>query len=300
MKLFKAVLKSLQESGEHTFGGSVFTGFGEQDPRSALSDRGVHYAYKEPAQLQRLNAFVNSFLQGSYMDPKEPLKELVGRLSHIGLRLKLNNDVTLTAGPNSIPIKVFGEIFGTTLKTDLLKEPFDTGEDYPDMGLSFTLLQTANGFVFTDVRVLSELCTDCPKEVGTEIDNTKQAQKNSITSALITSPQTQTESVESTFELIEEKENLKDPVRVVEMFLSKDSDASKRILQPIYTSLKSMKKKGKYTAESAMKRFHYAVGAALRTLANDGRTITLSDDEKNRAAKRLLFNFEKMIKSIQD
>lgn len=63
------------------------------------------------------------------------------------------------------------------------------------------------------------------------------------------------EETEYSDSLVEEK----DYARSVELFLSKDSDASKRILQPIYQSLKIAMKKKKYTSEIAMKRFVYAV-----------------------------------------
>jgi hypothetical protein len=92
----------------------------------------------------------------------------------------------------------------------------------------------------------------------------------------------------------------KDYARSVELFLSKDSDASKRILQPIYQSLNHLIKRKKYTTETAMKRFLYAIESAQRTMTNDGKLVKLSSEDKTRAAKRLLINFEKHVKDTND
>ena len=281
MKKFKKLLSNLQEAGAQSFGGSVFNGFSDPAPRSALSDKGLHYAFKDPEQLARLNAFANSFLGGTYLDPKEPLKELAGRIGQLGLSMKFNNNVKLAVGENHIPLAVFGDKFGVTPTTDL-SQGFDTGEDYPDMLLCFTLLQTKTGYVFTDIYVKSQICTDCPQEVGTETDNT-----HAPTLTIQAVPQNESYITEE-----------KDTARVVELFLSKS--AGKTILQPIYQSLKSLKKRGKYTKEIATKRFHYAVTSAVRRLSSKDNIVSLNDEQKNRAANRLLSNFEKEIRSIED
>lgn len=281
MKKFKKLLSNLQEAGAQSFGGSVFNGFSDPAPRSALSDKGLHYAFKDPEQLARLNAFANSFLGGTYLDPKEPLKELAGRIGQLGLSMKFDNNVKLAVGENHIPLAVFGDKFGVTPDTDL-SQGFDTGEDYPDMLLCFTLLQTKTGYVFTDIYVKSQICTDCPQEVGTETDNT-----HAPTLTIQAVPQNESYITEE-----------KDTARVVELFLSKS--AGKTILQPIYQSLKSLKKRGKYTKEIATKRFHYAVTSAVRRLSSKDNIVSLNDEQKNRAANRLLSNFEKEIRSIED
>ena len=281
MKKFKKLLSNLQEAGAQSFGGSVFNGFSDPAPRSALSDKGLHYAFKDPEQLARLNAFANSFLGGTYLDPKEPLKELAGRIGQLGLSMKFNNNVKLAVGENHIPLAVFGDKFGVTPDTDL-SQGFDTGEDYPDMLLCFTLLQTKTGYVFTDIYVKSQICTDCPQEVGSEHDNT-----HAPTLTIQAVPQNESYITEE-----------KDTARVVELFLSKS--AGKTILQPIYQSLKSLKKRGKYTKEIATKRFHYAVTSAVRRLSSKDNIVSLNDEQKNRAANRLLSNFEKEIRSIED
>lgn len=287
MKKFKTVLSNLQEAGDQSFGGTVFNGFSEPAPRSALSDRGLHYAYKEAEQLKRVNGFVLSYLGSGtvYIDPKEVLKELFARLATIGYVLVINNNTPLVVGPNTLTIKVFGDKFGTTLTTDLTKEPFDTGVDYPDMNLSFILIEHPSGYQFTSVEVKSQLSTNCPTEVGSETDNTH---KDAIT-PVVAVKVAQNESY-----ITEES----DPARVVELFLSKNT--GKRILQPIYQSLKSLKKRGKYSSDVAYKRFKYAISSAIRSMGANGRIITLDDAQSARAAKRLLHNFEKQIRSIED
>lgn len=285
MKKFKSLIKNLQEDGAQSFGGSVFNGFNEPTQRSALSDRGLHYAHKEAEQLNRLNMVVSGYLEGRYVDPKEALKELSSRISVIGYTMNINNNTPLVLGINNIPIKVFGDKFGTTPTTDLTKEPFDTGADYPDLNLSFMLSSTKRGYTFTDVYVESSECTSCPGKIGQEEDNT-----NINTPIIATSVSQQNESY-----ITEEK----DPARVLELYLSKNT--GKRILQPIYQSLKSLKKRGKYSKEIALKRFRYAVSAAHRDMVSSGKNIShLDDAQSERAANRLLFNFEKQIKSIED
>jgi len=97
-----------------------------------------------------------------------------------------------------------------------------------------------------------------------------------------------------------EKRNIKDSARVVELFLSKSSDASKTILGPIYSSLQSMKKRNKYSSESALSRFSFAINGALRSLKKVGKHVTLTDVERSRVSKRLLHNFEKHMKTLVD
>jgi len=327
MKKFKTIISSLQETAQ-SFGGSVFNGFSDPAPRSAFSEKGIHYAYDNPEQLHRLNAFIYSFLGGSYIDPREPLKELAGRIAQLGLSMRFDNNVRLIPGHNVIPVGVFGDKFGVTPTTDLTKEPFDTGADYPDMFLHFELAQTDRGYVFNQVQISSEGCTDCPGEVGQEEDNTisSDTSLNDITNksqdteayniqnsrvpdhlvARQAFGQNLLDSMKEDLDLLDEeaflieKREIKDSARVVELFLSKSSDASKTILGPIYASLQSMKKRNKYTSESALSRFSFAVNGALRSLKKIGKNVVLTDLERTRVTKRLLHNFEKHVKTIED
>jgi hypothetical protein len=293
MKKFKTLIKQITES--ESFGGTVFNGFSDPSPRSALSPQGTFYAFKNPEQLARLNSYISSYLSGSYLNPKEALKELGAKLAaSVGVVLVFDNTKELKVGVNNILVRVFGEKFGVTPTTDLTKQPFDRGEDYPDLVLRFNLMQQPNGFIFAEPKLISQLCTDCPEEIGAEANQTgKETQPDT----LYGTPESLPEETDLFEEKEKEKKKHKDPARVVELFLLKNEDANKRILRPIYDSLLSSNKKGKYESDSALKRFVYAVEAATRTLSNSGRTINVNDEQKLRAAKRLLFNFEKYMKS---
>ena len=282
MKKFKTLLRNLHESGAQSFGGSVNNGFSNPEPRSAFNDAGIHYAYKNPQQLNRLNVFINSYLQGSYLDPLEPLKELAGKIAQMGLSFKLNDKTQLVAGENYLPIQVFGDKFGVTPTTDLSKG-FDTGTDYPDMSLCFNLIQTKQGVVFADAHIKAG------NDGAGGVEQEEPIQQNEEYNLF-------EEDEKGSKDEEKKKRRPKDGARVVEVFLSKDSDASKRILGPIYTHLFAKHKEGKYNSEKALAKFKYAVGAGVRTLANDGKIVTLSVDDSLRAANRLLKNFEKKLR----
>jgi len=287
MKNFKKIILETSQS----FGGSIFNGFSDPSPRSALSDKGVHYAFQSPEQLARLNQFIQSFLSGSYVDPRPAIKELAARLHVMGLTVAFDNTTPLRIGKNQFKVKLFGDKFGVTPTTDLTKQPFDRGEDYPDMILDINIVQTPEGYSFVNSKILSSACTDCPNGLESDapsLQNPEQGIKKALENVV--------EGSNSSQPIVEEK----DYARSVELFLSKDSDASKRILQPIYQSLHHLIKRKKYTTETAMKRFLYAVESAQRTMANDGKAVKLSSEDKTRAAKRLLINFEKHVKDTND
>jgi len=292
MKNFKIIRKNINENAQ-SFGGSVFSGFNETPPRSALNDEGLFNAFKNKDQLSRVNNFINSFLSGSYLDPKEALKELSGKLLQAGLVLNFNNRTKLNIGTNIISIKVFGDKFGVTPDTDLTKEPFDTGSnDYPGMLFHFNLVQNSSGFVFVEPKIIhqdemqeDEMQEDEMQEDEIEEDEIEENEKN----------------IKLVKEENEEKEKkqkeYKDPARVIELFLSTNADGRKRILNPIYNSLSILKKKGKYTEEEALKRFSYAVESGKRALSDSGKSFNINDKDMIRIAKRLLINFEKHIRS---
>ena len=265
MKKFKQVIQETAQS----FGGSIVTGFSEPAPRSALTDKGVHYAFQSPEQLARLNQFISSFLSGSYTDVRPAIKELSVRLHVMGLTVDFNNTTPLKIGQNQLRVKVFGDKFGVTPTTDLTKEPFDRGENYPDMILNINITKTPEGYSFIGSKILSAICTDCPDVIEADSSNTHNSNPKQL--------EITTEQTDYSDPILEEKE--KDYARSVELFLFKDVDAKKRILQPIYDSLKLSIKKKKYTSEIAMKRFLYAVEAAQRTMTNDGKRVKLNNED---------------------
>jgi hypothetical protein len=133
MKRFKEIYhKTLKE--EYTEGGSVFNGYSDSVRRTAQSDFGVHRV-GEGDSIHRLNAFINKFLGGTYIDPEAAVTELRSRLNHAGLDFVFDGKkITLHPGVNSFPAKLYGEVFGTTPTTDLSKG-FDKGMDLPGLNL---------------------------------------------------------------------------------------------------------------------------------------------------------------------
>lgn len=285
MKKFKKIMSQLHEAGEQSSSSTVFNGFSDQPTRSVFSDRGAHYAFKETEQLNRVNAFITSYLTGMYMDPKEPLKELSVRLATLGYVLEFNNDTILHMGTNSLKVKIYGDKFGTTPTTDLTKDGFDTGNDYPDMALVFELVSSPRGYCLHDPRLESPLSSGSPTKIDAEMNNSHNVGQG-IPAALVAIPQN--ESV-----LMVEHETIKDPTRVVELFLSGNKDIHKKLLSPIYQSLIALKENGNYDKESALKRFVYVVKSAMHHSSLKQRNITLTPEQITQAAKRLLYNFEK-------
>ena len=131
MKKFKDLQKKLLE--DYTEGGSVFNGFADANPRrSARLDYGSSQMGKGDS-ISRLNAFIHKFLMGSYLDVNAPVIELRSRLNHAGLDFPFDGTkIKLNPGINTFPLKLYGDVFGTTPTTDLSKG-FDRGNNLPNM-----------------------------------------------------------------------------------------------------------------------------------------------------------------------
>jgi len=131
MKKFKDLQKKLLE--DYTEGGSVFNGFADANPRrSAHLDYGSSQMGKGDS-ISRLNAFIHKFLMGSYLDVNAPVIELRSRLNHAGLDFPFDGTkIKLNPGINTFPLKLYGDVFGTTPTTDLSKG-FDRGNNLPNM-----------------------------------------------------------------------------------------------------------------------------------------------------------------------
>ena len=147
MKRFKEIYyKTLKE--EYTEGGSVFNGYSDSVRRTAQSDFGVH-RIGEGDSIHRLNAFINKFLGGTYIDPEAAVTELRSRLNHAGLDFVFDGKkITLHPGVNSFPAKLYGEVFGTTPTTDLSKG-FDKGMDLPGLNLVIDVTYDENSCMYS-------------------------------------------------------------------------------------------------------------------------------------------------------
>jgi len=123
MKKFKQII-ALVESGEAEDGG----GFGEphqpsRTTRSAASDFGAH-RIENDTQLNRVKAFLSSFTNREYIEPRGALALLRAKLNILGLDFSFNPKTKLMPGPNLFPLNRFGGTFGTTPEHDLLKDGF--------------------------------------------------------------------------------------------------------------------------------------------------------------------------------
>jgi hypothetical protein len=123
MKKFKDII-NLIESGEAEDGG----GFGQpfqpsRTTRSAASDFGTHRV-EDDTQLNRVNAFLHSFSNREYIEPRGALALLRAKLNILGLDFEFNPKVKLMPGPNIFKMNRFGGTFGTTPEHDLLKNGF--------------------------------------------------------------------------------------------------------------------------------------------------------------------------------
>ena len=93
--------------GEETTGGAS---------RSAHSDYGVHRV-ENPEQVQRLNAFLSSYTQREFIEPKAAVATLRHKFNTIGLDFDWNASSVLEDGDNTIPMTRFGGAFGKSLQT---------------------------------------------------------------------------------------------------------------------------------------------------------------------------------------
>lgn len=123
MKKFKEII-ALVESGEAEDGG----GFGyphqpSRTTRSAASDFGVHRVEND-TQLNRVKAFLSSFTNREYIDPRGALSLLRAKMNIMGLDFNFTPKTKLMPGPNVFAMNRFGGTFGTTPDHDLLKDGF--------------------------------------------------------------------------------------------------------------------------------------------------------------------------------
>ena len=124
MKTFSELKQRIFESGEHTFGG----GFGDthyhDGARSAFKDYGSGtFELEKDDNLERVNAFLNSFFRREFVDYKQQLGTLKTKLNLIGLDFEYEKGTELKEGANVFPVNRWGGTFGKNLDT-----PFDEFE----------------------------------------------------------------------------------------------------------------------------------------------------------------------------
>lgn len=115
MKKFKQLKQQLFES-ENMDGGALGQWPGD-GANSAHSDYGVHRVESEE-QIQRLQAFLNTFTKKEILDPRAALSLLRVKLNLAGLDFDFTNKTEVTAErPMVLQLKRFGGTFGKTPTT---------------------------------------------------------------------------------------------------------------------------------------------------------------------------------------
>jgi hypothetical protein len=118
MKKFQQLKQKLIES-EYSEGGGFNAAYDGTTNRSATSDFGVHRV-EDPTQRARLNAFLQTFSQKDYLDPRTAIALLRAKLNLVGLDFPFNPNVPLI--PNAeirFPMSRFGGTFGQSPTHDL-------------------------------------------------------------------------------------------------------------------------------------------------------------------------------------
>ena len=120
MKRFNELKQRLAES-EYSEGGGFNAAYDGTTSRSVASDYGAHRVEND-TQKTRINAFLQTFSQKDYLDPRSAFALLRAKLNLIGLDFQFNPNVPML--PNSemtFPLTRFGGTFGTTPTHDLSK-----------------------------------------------------------------------------------------------------------------------------------------------------------------------------------
>lgn len=147
MKKFNQLKQRLMEA-EYADGGGFNAAYDGTTTRSAASDYGIHRIENE-TQKNRLNAFLQTFAQKDYLDPRSALALLRAKINLAGLDFQFNPNVPLL--PDSeirFPMTRFGGTFGTSPTHDLSKGFLET-DGISDMndgkGLDLVVTISRNG-----------------------------------------------------------------------------------------------------------------------------------------------------------
>lgn len=147
MKKFSELKQKLAES-EYADGGGFNAAYDGTTSRSAASDYGVHRIENEN-QRGRIGAFLQTFAQKDYLDPRSAFALLRAKLNLAGLDFQFNPNVQLlTNAEMKFPLSRFGGTFGTTPTHDLSKGFLETdgiAEFNDGKGLQMVVVITRNG-----------------------------------------------------------------------------------------------------------------------------------------------------------
>ena len=269
MSLFKKILSRLVEN-EQTPDGSGFEQHLTQTGRSAYSDFGIFR--DDPDQLRRMQAFVNAYLGGSYIEPEAAVMLLRSKMNHAGLDFDFNHKIKLTPGNHSFQLNRYGEVFGTTPTHDLLKNGFNRGKDLIPMILTFNLQDTPTGkMYFTDIKVTRSGLAD-------------QADAQTPT------PQVEEQFNEYGNMLLESSNMAASSVKM----MMKHAHVKTKVIEPVFKAL--MKNKNKLSTQEVHGRIAFAARSGLRKLGKEGKIDSSRIDVKliTGVTKILLSKFKGM------
>lgn len=158
MKRFFELKQRLAES-ENTEGGGFNAAYDGTTSRSAASNFGVHRV-EDMTQKARINAFLQTFAQKDYLDPRSAFALLRAKMNLAGLDFQFNPNVPLLVNTEmQFPLTRFGGTFGTTPTHDLSKGFLQTdgiSEFNNGKGLQLAVVITqmgANGLFKFNIRL---------------------------------------------------------------------------------------------------------------------------------------------------
>ena len=153
MKTYNQILQKINES-EYGDGGGFGVGEpGDSHGQSAYSDAGV-YRTESPAQLKRVNAFIQAFTQKEFLDPRAALGMLRVKLNLTGLDFPMNKTVELHNENTSFELSRFGGTFGKSVDTPF--DQFESTNGFPDgkeFALNIKLIDVPNGLYKMEANI---------------------------------------------------------------------------------------------------------------------------------------------------
>lgn len=172
MKKYKELKQQLFE-GELEDGGALGQ-WPTNAPNSAHSDYGVHRIENEE-QTNRLQAFLNTFANKEYLDPRAALSLLRVKLNFAGLDFDFNNKTEIKPNDQMVfQLKRFGGTFGTTPTHDLTKQGFKVTDGVEDvlggnhLNLVVSMMESPSGLYKLTLKIVqSEGTPEHAKSVRT-------------------------------------------------------------------------------------------------------------------------------------
>jgi hypothetical protein len=240
MKTFKT---RINETAEDTIGKMsdaekipIFTGKGITDPTKHGSFGTVHQNRSDfkstksiqSHELDQIHSMIYTYLSGIHEDPRQILYGLKVRLNHLGLDFEFNRNIELSVGPLEFKLTRFGQKFGTTPTTNLMKDGFDRGQDYTNVSLTMNLQQDQSGrFYFDGINLVPD----------------------STMRVTVMTPVNQKMTAESVFN-----------------FMASDEDFSENVLKPIALNLYEKMENNQITEEEFDQKVNFVVERASKRL----------------------------------